>query len=163
MPAPFAAFAQLDPLAQWLLAALAGAMLTALIAILIARSRRLVNTQLMREQRELHDTLTQNLRDQEAEIHDRHVERARLDEQLNQARLKLDERSAQIDRLEARISDDEQRREQLNQRLASAEADKRELEERLNQERRQASEKLAMLEDAQRKLSDAFKALSSEA
>ncbi|MCB1734937.1 MAG: DNA recombination protein RmuC [Gammaproteobacteria bacterium] len=96
-------------------------------------------------------------------MHSRQIERARLDEQISQSRLKLDERATQIDRLEARLSNEERRREELGHRLADAEADKRELGERLTQERRQASEKLAMLEDAQRKLSDAFKALSSEA
>ncbi|MCP5141353.1 MAG: DNA recombination protein RmuC [Gammaproteobacteria bacterium] len=151
-----AAFAALDPLAQWLLAALAGALLTALFAILLARNSARANAA-------VRDALADKGEALEGELHAMQIERARLDEQLDQARAKLDERAALIARLDERHGDGERQREQLMRQLAEAQADKRELNERLDQERQRAAEKLKALEEAQERLSNTFKALSSEA
>lgn len=105
---------------------------------------------------------------------------ALLDGQLAQADLRLqqvqselldevrqraaaEEQARQLAPLRATIVEREARLATLAEELAGRRAQTAELEARLQEERRAAIEKLALLEDAQRKLADAFKALSADA
>ncbi len=63
---------------------------------------------------------------------------------------------ARLPGLEAKLIDSERKLSEAHARLAG-------LETQLTEERKAAAEKLALLDDAQRKLSDAFKALCAEA
>lgn len=72
-------------------------------------------------------------------------------------------RTARIPELEAAARDREYRIEELTERLAATRAESAALHERIQQERAAAEERLSLLNDAQRKLGDAFTALSSEA
>lgn len=73
--------------------------------------------------------------------------------------------NAQSQLQESGVREEELRKQLAEQldKLGGLKAERATLEERLAQERRQAAEKLALLDEAQKKLSDAFKALSSEA
>ena len=83
-------------------------------------------------------------------------ERVVLAERLDARQLSIDELNAQVRRLEQLV----QQHQEIERNLREQGV---ELKTTLQQERKQAEEKLAVLDDAQRKLSDAFKALSAEA
>lgn len=85
--------------------------------------------------------------------HDTAVERLRIE---SGARAAAEEKAARIAALEAGLAE-------RDKALALSGAKLAELDTRLAGERKAAEEKLALLNDAQQKLSDAFKALSSEA
>jgi DNA recombination protein RmuC len=65
--------------------------------------------------------------------------------------------------LEARLCSADETREQVRSELAAAQAHVAQLEATLAHEREAGAEKLAVLNDAQRQLTEAFKALSSDA
>lgn len=73
------------------------------------------------------------------------------------------EKNARIPVLEANIADREARITSLNGEITLLKTAQAELNTTIEQERKAAAEKLALLEDAQKKLSDAFRALSADA
>jgi len=102
------------------------------------------------------------------------VLRARIEQALERGRNEGEtERAALVERVEARqktIDDQDAQRRRLESEVRELQLAERslrdkavELETTLHQERKQAEEKLAVLDEAQRKLSDAFKALAAEA
>jgi DNA recombination protein RmuC len=84
------------------------------------------------------------------------TQRAALAERLDARQKTIDDLDAQARRLESQVR--ELRLAETNVREKAIE-----LETTLQQERRQNEEKLAVLDEAQKKLSDAFKALAAEA
>lgn len=75
----------------------------------------------------------------------------------------LTERGARIEELHAHVTNERVRAEQLQNEVLRLTAKQSEVEIRAQADRESASEKLALLDKAQQQLSDAFKALSSEA
>jgi DNA recombination protein RmuC len=73
------------------------------------------------------------------------------------------EKGSRIPELQQRLSERELRIEQLQKAHADFQARVASLEMQISEEREAATEKLALLNDAQARLSDAFKALSSDA
>jgi DNA recombination protein RmuC len=84
------------------------------------------------------------------------ADRAALTERLDARQKNIDDLDAQSRRLESQLREHQLAETNLRERAV-------ELETTLQQERKQAEEKLAVLDEAQRKLSDAFKALAAEA
>ncbi|MGB0712384.1 MAG: DNA recombination protein RmuC [Gammaproteobacteria bacterium] len=149
-------FAGIEPALQWIIVALATGSVCVIAGLLLARraARRMEETrhglsEQMQEQVERSKGLEMSLAGRVADIRVR-------DQQL-------DERDARIARLEERAQALESRLEAKTRQYSDAEADKRQLNERLAQERRQAADKLAVVQEAQKELSDAFKALSAQA
>lgn len=87
-------------------------------------------------------------------------ERAREE---SMARGKAEERAARIPELEAALQRGDAEMRSLGNHITELRARQSELETMLEEERKAAEEKLAVIEDARAKLSDAFKALASEA
>lgn len=87
----------------------------------------------------------------------------KTEEQLAASRAVLQEKEAKISeagkQLETLSADNRRLVEQMSERQAAMAS----LEARMTEERKAATEKLALLDQAQRQLSDAFKALSSDA
>ncbi len=79
------------------------------------------------------------------------------------ARAALQQECTRIPELNQRIERMERRIEQLTDRITELTAQRSELETELEKEREASGEKLALLRDAQQKLVEAFKALSSDA
>jgi len=84
------------------------------------------------------------------------VERAALNERVIARQQTIDGLNSRVQQLERQATESQTREAQLNTKAT-------ELATTLEQERKQAEEKLAVINEAQRKLSDAFKALASEA
>ena len=84
------------------------------------------------------------------------AERAALSERIDARQQTIDELNSRVRQADEEARDAQAREAQLNVRAAQ-------LGTTLDQERKQAEEKLAMINEAQRKLTDAFKALASEA
>ncbi len=84
------------------------------------------------------------------------AERAALLERLDARQKNIDDLDAEARRLESRVHELQMVESQLRQKAV-------ELDTTLHQERKQTEEKLGVLDEAQRKLSDAFKALAAEA
>ena len=92
-------------------------------------------------------------------------DRAKSDSESEHATLteRLDGRQDTIDNLNSTVQQLEQRiKEQQNTEI-TLEADKSRLTETIQQQQNQLREKLALLDDAKQKLTDAFKALASDA
>ena len=88
------------------------------------------------------------------------LQKENTDLEIERARLR--ERVQRMDALERQLHQTHTREKELQQQLAASQADLRELNERLLQERRRSDEKLNTLAEAEKRLSDAFKALSAE-
>jgi len=84
------------------------------------------------------------------------TQRVALAERLDARQLSIDDLNAQVRRFEQQVQQQQETERNLREQGV-------ELKTTLQQERKQGEEKLAVLDDAQRKLSDAFKALSAEA
>lgn len=94
----------------------------------------------------------------------REFERSRSEQTGLQDALRAEaERRAAAEAAAARLPQLEATLAERERMLANRDAKVAELETRLSEERKATQEKLALLDDAQRKLSDAFKALSSDA
>lgn len=139
-----------------ILIAVAALAVGAIVAWLLRGSR--AATEIAAAQAQL-QSLQQQYTDRGSELQALRVAHAQAIESLrNESSLRAgaEERATRIPELEARLSERDKSFTQSEARLA-------ELETRLTGERKAAEEKLALLNDAQQKLSDAFKALSSEA
>lgn len=84
------------------------------------------------------------------------AERATLAERLDARRQTIDELQAKVRQMEGEIRQQQDEETHLKTKAAQ-------LATTLEQERKQAEEKLAVINEAQRKLSDAFRALAAEA
>lgn len=94
------------------------------------------------------------------------AENARLQTEVtaeSNKRAAAEEKTTRIPTLEAGISDKERQLADLNSEITKLKEAQAELTTIIQNERRAAEEKLALLNDAQQKLGDAFKALSSDA
>jgi DNA recombination protein RmuC len=91
---------------------------------------------------------------------------AKIQEQLQMESAKraaAEEKGTRIPALEAKISEKEMKLAELNSQITALKEAQAELNTIIEKERQAAIEKLNLLNEAQQKLSDAFKALSSEA
>lgn len=93
-------------------------------------------------------------------------ENSRLQTELNtesNRRATAEEKNTRIPTLEAEIKEKEAKLANLNAEITTLKEAQAQLNTTLQKERKSAEEKLALLNDAQQKLGDAFKALSSDA
>lgn len=134
---------------EWLLAIAAGLIIGAAAAWitrgLLVRSR--------------HAELARQVDERTAELASLKLDQARKDELLRteaERRATAEERASRVPGLDAKLAEQESALLVARARIA-------EIETRLTEERKASDEKLALLDDAQKKLSDAFKALSSDA
>lgn len=94
----------------------------------------------------------------------RRAEEARVaDQQLAELRAKLEERSAQVARLETEIAEREHEHDEAQQQLRQLDIRRAALAQQLEDERRGNAEKLELLARAEEGLREAFQALSAEA
>jgi DNA recombination protein RmuC len=106
------------------------------------------------------------LQDLTARLNTKDAEAQRLSSELKTeaaARAGLEEKSARIPQLEADLSHKVCEIAALQSQLSDLKSDGARLETAMQKEKKSADEKLAILNEAQQKLGDAFKALSSDA
>jgi len=99
-------------------------------------------------------------------INELNTENARLNQELTDITAKcaaLNEKNYRIPELEQTIKEKDKLVDDLNTEIMQLKEALSETQTRLDEERKVSQEKLALLDDAQKKLSDAFKVLSSEA
>ena len=118
-------------------------------------------------------TLTERLQAREQQVQDLSGSLAKARDEIEGLRSQLgaeagrraaaEEKNSRIPVLDASIVDRDGQLDRLRADLTDLKANRSELETTLEKERQAAAEKLALLNEAQQKLSDAFKALSSEA
>ena len=117
--------------------------------------------------------LTERLADRDkeiAELRAESLERTRQLEQLDSrlhaeatTRAAFEEKASRIPKLEEQLSAKDKQLNTLQNEVADLKSTRSQLETALTKERNASEEKFALLNEAQAKLSDAFKALSSEA
>jgi len=93
-------------------------------------------------------------------------ERLRLQNELTSEasqRAAAEERGSRVPVLEARLAEEETQLAELNAEITRLKEAQAQLHTTIQEERKAAEQKLALLNDAQQKLGDAFKALSSDA
>jgi DNA recombination protein RmuC len=81
----------------------------------------------------------------------------------SERRAKAEEKATAVPKLESTLADRERLADSLRNEITHLKTAQQELRTTLEQEKKNAQEKLALLNEAQQKLSDAFKALSSDA
>lgn len=86
-----------------------------------------------------------------------------LQAQIAQLSAQLQERAAQLTREQEQFASEKQAHAAVAAQLAQAQVQMGQLTTQLDNEKKRAAEQIALLNEAQAKLSDAFKALSSEA
>lgn len=117
-----------------------------------------LNATLQAKDREL-----QGLRESVAKLGDDGAELRRELTAEAMARAAAEEKNRRIPALEAEIEEKQSSIERLGKEITELKAAQAELKTTLEKERQQAEEKLQLVNDAQQKLGDAFKVLSSEA
>ncbi len=106
----------------------------------------------LNEQQNLLSTQSQELKTLQATLHEEASLRAAAEQQCSR-----------IPELQAQLAERDARLQVLQTQLTDLTASRTEIETTLTKERESMAEKLALLEDAQTKLAEAFKALSSDA
>ena len=157
-----------------LFALIFGAVLGYFFAVRLGREKlNSLEVQLRSELESERAVLNEKLKTAESRFLEVESKRAQIEEEVSarnnelsrekELRAALEEKSSRLPHLEETITSREQTIHELNAPLASLQAKLKETETLLAEERKNSADKLALLDQAQQKLSDAFKALSSDA